>query len=229
MTKLEDFNAQLESVIKWNAVGNNFQQRFTIEDITRQSGYAEEELYEAVSGIASNDLQETLDGVADTFVTVGYKSFMITGNRIHTDDGTGVNSFIPADSSRSYAKWAIISDINCLIGLNLNSPSSDEAAVSMDILFDVVSNVQTAFNVDMVEVIREVMDSNWSKFPIYNPSADDYEAECRWIEQYRKKENVAFKVVNTGDEVRVVFRDDNGAGKICKPQTFKEPDLTRFL
>lgn len=227
MFKTEDFNLQLKSVIKWNAVGNNFQQRFTIDDINRQGAYAEEELYEAISGISSNDKLEMIDGVADSFVTVGYKFFMITGDR-EFHDPNGVNSFIDVDCTPSYAKWAIVSDLSALVGLNINEPCPIEANTSASILFDVISNVQIAFGIDMAEVIAEVMESNWSKFPIYT-DADDYEAECRWIEQYRKKENVAFKVVNTGDEFRVVFRDDNGAGKICKPQSFKEPNLLRFL
>ena len=85
-----------------------------------------------------------------------------------------------------------------------------------------------AYTIDMNEAMTEVMDSNWSKFPEFDDTVD-YEPECSWIEQYRKKTNVKHSVIDVNGIKRVVFRDDGGTGKVCKPSTFKEPDLARLM
>ena len=80
---------------------------------------------------------------------------------------------------------------------------------------------------DVHAVVDEVMASNWSKFPPVE--GIDPAAMCEWIEEVRKRENVGYQFAEVAGIKRVTFRDNDGAGKIMKPSTFREPVLTALM
>ena len=71
------FNRQIQDVIDWNAVARNMTHTFTDSDLVAQTSYVHEEAMETIAALATKDLKETLDGIADVFVTLSYKYFLM--------------------------------------------------------------------------------------------------------------------------------------------------------
>lgn len=222
----EQFNTHLKSVIDWNAVARNFDVTFSQEDILRQTEYTAEEVFETISALALNDTIEVIDGICDTFVTLAYKYYQITGKAEF--EGTSFLDSYEVLSNISERNLSLIVVVVELQKYNLFATTDEHYELAMDSLHQTMRYMTDVYTIDMNEAMTEVMDSNWSKFPEFDDTVD-YESECSWIEHYRKKTNVKHSVVDVNGIKRVVFRDDGGTGKVCKPSTFKEPDLTRLM
>lgn len=222
----EQFNTHLKSVIDWNAVARNFDVAFSQEDILRQTEYTAEEIFETISALALNDTIEVIDGICDTFVTLAYKYYQITGKAEF--EGTAFLDSYEVSSNISERNLSLIAVVGRLQQFNLFATTDEQYEIAMDALHQTMRCMTDVYTIDMNEAMTEVMDSNWSKFPEFDDTVD-YESECSWIEHYRKKTNVKYSVVDVNGIKRVVFRDDGGTGKVCKPSTFKEPDLTRLM
>lgn len=222
----EQFNTHLKSVIDWNAVARNFDVTFSQEDILRQTEYTAEEVFETISALALNDTVEVIDGICDTFVTLAYKYYQITGKAEY--EGTEFLDAYEVVRDISAHNLSMIAILVQLQKYNLFATTDAQYEVAMDALHQTMRYMTDAYTIDMNEAMTEVMDSNWSKFPEFDDTVD-YESECSWIEQYRKKTNVKHSVIDVNGIKRVVFRDEGGTGKVCKPSTFKEPDLARLM
>lgn len=81
-------------------------------------------------------------------------------------------------------------------------------------------------NIDIIGAFKEVMRSNWSKFPIVE-DIEDVVAECAWIENNRAQVGVTASTVETDNGTFYVFK--NVSGKVVKPSTFTEPMLDTFI
>lgn len=231
MTKFneERFNYYMQDVIKWNSVART-NAPFSHQDFANQTDYIDEEIDEAIAGLASKDLVELLDGIADTFVTLTYKCHMALGTDSLKYDPIIWESARIEENEARIQNLLLMQDLTYLKGFNLHSEASqfEEYETCLNVIHCLIKNIELIHSIDMDHVLQLVCDSNWSKYPVYVPSVD-YDLECRWIEQYRKKQNVSYNVVEVNGVNRVVFRDNHGEGKICKPQTFVEPGIERLV
>lgn len=88
---------------------------------------------------------------------------------------------------------------------------------------------------NIVKAIKEVCRSNMTKIPTleqvkelygYGVTQDALNAACEWIEGQGRYKNVKGRVIE-GD--RVIFRCDNGEGKVVKWFGYEEPRLEELL
>lgn len=220
------FNRQIQDVIDWNATARNLTHTFTAQDLDNQTAYVHEEVMETIAGIATKDLKETLDGVADIFVTLVYKYFLMRGefnNDLVIEDLMGED--VP-DSPRMRQDY-LLSLASTISTNNLFATGVEDIRFTISLLYLLMHTVEELHNIDMHAVVDAVMVSNWSKFP--PADSIDPVAMCEWIEEVRKRENVGYAFAEVAGVKRVTFRDNNGAGKIMKPSTFVEPDLSALL
>lgn len=223
----ELFNDHMKSVYNWNLVARNFNVDFTESDIKRQSDYVSEEAFETISAIATNDVIEVIDGICDTFVTATYKHTQVTGELEF--EGTKFEVDYVKPDSDALLRLNLIAVMTQLLGRNVAPEDAKlDSLISMDVLHQLMGYVEFVYNFDINDAMTEVMDSNWSKFPLFIEDFD-YAGECEWIENYYQKVDVKHAVVEINGERRVVFRDNGGAGKVCKPSVFQTPDIGKLL
>jgi hypothetical protein len=221
-----DFNAQIQDVIDWNAVARNNTHTFTEQDLANQTAYVHEEVMETIAGLANKDLKETLDGIADTFVTLSYKYFLM---RQEFNADFNVEDLLGEDISNDprMQQDYMVSLASTISSNNLFANGLHDIEFTLSLLYLLMHTAQELYKVNMHDVVDAVMVSNWSKFPPLqgiNPTA-----MCEWIEEVRKRENVNFRTTEVAGVKRVTFRDNFGEGKIMKPSTFVEPDLSALL
>ena len=223
-----DFNRQIQDVIDWNAVARNMTHTFTEKDLENQTNYTHEEVMETIAALATKDLKETLDGIGDIFVTLSYKYFLMRqefSTYFVVEDLLGEE--LP-EGSRIKQDY-MLSLASTISTNNLFAESLADIEFTMSLLYLLMHTAEELYNVDMHDVVDAVMLSNWSKFPAVQNLNISPEAMCEWIEEVRKRDNVGYAYAEVAGVKRVTFRDNNGAGKIMKPSTFVEPDLTALL
>jgi hypothetical protein len=226
---------QINEVIRWNFVSQNGSHDFSNEKKVKQNDYVEEEAMETIAAIATKDLQEIFDGTGDILVTYSYLCFLcnpeqeITAellNRIKYDYANYID-----DTQKIH--WSqLVSQVTDLVNMaNYLLEMDDETIYPRDEILEelvgLLELMRLAYpNVDLYGAIDAILESNWSKFPLLTDQTPaQIEQECRWIEIHRKKNNVAASIVQSGDKMYIVFRDDHGQGKIMKPSTFAEPNF----
>lgn len=221
-----DFNRQIQDVIDWNAVARNMTHTFTASDLENQTNYTHEEVMETIAALATKDLKETLDGIGDIFVTLSYKYFLMRqafNGDFEVEDLLGEE--LP-DDPRTKQDY-MLSLASTISTNNLFAESLADIEFTLSLLYLLMHTAEELYGVDIHAVVDAVMVSNWSKFP---PANDvNIGAMCEWIEEIRKRENVDYSFAEVGGVTRVTFRDNFGKGKIMKPSTFVEPDLTTLL
>lgn len=222
----DTFNRQIQDVIDWNAVARNKTHTFTEQDLANQTAYVHEEVMETIAGLANKDLKETLDGIADIFVTLSYKYFLLRqefSTYFNVEDLLGEDVANDPRIQQDY----MVSLASTISANNLFATGLHDIEFTMSLLYLLMHTAEELYKVDMHDVVDAVMVSNWSKFP---PVQDiDPSAMCEWIEEVRKRENVNFSITEVAGVHRVTFRDNFGEGKIVKPSTFVEPDLTALI
>ena len=229
----ELFNNHMKSVYNWNTVARNFNMEFNASDIERQTDYVAEEIFETIGAVATDDIVEVIDGICDTFVTLSFKHTLTTGEREFGGSQYEVDYQKGSNNELKCAVIAVLTQIqqgNIIVvgGGNTEQDLVQVSSVMMDMLHQLMQYIDFAYNVDIDAAMTEVMDSNWSKFPVYIEGFD-YEAECKWIEATHGKVDVKHNVVEIEGVKRVVFRDNGGAGKVCKPSVFRNPDISKLL
>ncbi len=91
---------------------------------------------------------------------------------------------------------------------------------------DIAYSLQIEFGFDIEGAFKEVMNSNFTKFPLVGTI--DPEKEVLFIESAGRYKNVTYKTkVDLEGNNRVIFYSDKG--KFVKPSCFKEPKLSPFL
>ena len=93
-------------------------------------------------------------------------------------------------------------------------------------MLSLVENIGYSSGLNIELAFKEVMESNWSKFPLVdNVNPLD---EVKYIENQGRYTNVRFeRNIDLNGNERYIFKDGNG--KVVKPSTFKEPKLANFI
>lgn len=232
-----DYLDAIDDVALWNYVARNGNHDFTSDAIKRQATYVEEEIVkETIPAIKNWDAVAYVDGLCDVFVTASYKQYMYT-------HGTYCNDLKNAIISSNCPSKAECFDGDYLKFFE-NFAESNSSGKKLDKeligLYHIMNDHDNISKSDtMILALKEVLDSNWSKFPSINfynrtrlvedVTPNSPEAECRWIEKNRNKQNVSYLKVKTSKGEFYVFRDDHGKGKIMKPYCFREPRLKQIL
>ena len=81
----------------------------------------------------------------------------------------------------------------------------------------------TVLDIDLEGAYDEVVRSNYSKFPLAHLT--DIDAELKWFNEESKYDNVCYEEFMG----RLIFRCNNGEGKIVKPRCFNEPILDGYI
>tara|TARA_Y100000593_G_scaffold91251_1_gene179563 strand:- start:99 stop:743 length:645 start_codon:yes stop_codon:yes gene_type:complete len=212
MENVTRLKAAALDVVAWNAVAYpNGEHDFSTEKKAAQYSFVRSELGELIAGALNDDVVEAYDGIADVFVTLSYLHFLNTTGAADSFDS------IEPDMQEYPGEWVedaalIFFPEKCVIGDELVKASFE----------GMCEKIITDPGVDVLDVIEEVMRSNWTKYPMY---VEGIESECQWIEQNRPEaEGVVMIKTESG---RCVFK--NSKGKIMKPSTFEKPDIRSIL
>lgn len=233
---LKTFKEQYENVVAWNLVARNGVHDFGADAIARQTEYTRSEIQETLDALAEDDSIELLDGMADIFVTMAYKHFLVCGGDVNWGQVESCIEFMSIDENGSIAEHEEfvkqnqdlikehLLDVTRLIMEENKSEVFDNSSLCP--MIDLINLVGFYYDVDSMDVVKHIMDSNWSK---YSPAATaDIDKEVTYI----SKKNPDFKdivgTINVEHGV-VVFRSDNGVGKILKPSTFWNANCQVFL
>lgn len=220
------YNYFLNQVIDWNHAANNppaAKMGARKLQIMRQTEYTRSEAQETMHAVFAHDLKEIVDGVCDVFVTAGYMAHL----QSHKPEDAGLMSFkqgfLPKTQMELIPQlFALREDCNVFGNIT-------HEKVQM-LLLSLVSVFRTTFDIEksvskVESFVQEVLDSNNSKFiPL-----QEYEKYKVLHNEYVNKkyegkfENIVPVYTKLGTRDVVVFRADNGEGKILKPSTFREP------
>lgn len=213
----EQFIDYCWEVVAWNAVSRGGKHTFSPEEEIKQLDYCLEEIQETLEAYEEEDLVEVLDGLADCLVTISYLIALVREADVLSFEAVKVSQ-IPDNSNNFYQRLA-----GSYQRLSTDCPMLIDAEIALLDVVGALNSVNDHWNedVDVMGVIEEVLDSNWSKFP-YLDQVVPME-ECKWIEENRGKEGVYHSVIDN----KIVFRDKGG--KIMKPSTFKEPDISKHI
>ena len=167
-----------------------------------------------------------LDGIIDSMVTFGYRHFLITKE---VPDLSSLDSIeIPKIVEEIPMPLHIISNIGTSLQLLTNvltSRDPQESEEGMVMLFMLMRVFAYNHGIDMNAAVRNILDSNWSKYPEAEGFDEDgLHSECRWIEERRGVAGVTYTITDCG---RIIFRDSRG--KIMKPSTFIEANMGQFF
>lgn len=229
---LKTFKEQYENVVAWNLVARNGVHDFGADAIARQTEYTRSEIQETLDALAEQDSVEVLDGMADIFVTMAYKHFLVCGGVVNWGQVESCIEFMKsfkgeyeelAKQSQDMIKEHLLNVARLVMEENQAEVFDNSSLCPM---IDLINLVGYYYDVDSMDVVKHIMDSNWSKYS--KVSTVDIDKEVAYI----SKKNQNFKdIVGTinADHDVVVFRSDNGAGKILKPSTFWNANCQVFL
>lgn len=195
-----------QDVVSWNNFVGNVLDKEGLKDL--YINLVKEETTEIFDSIKTNDSVEFLDGVCDTLV---------------------VGSFLLAVKNQKDFKDYELSFKNVNIEPSihyLEKLINENVFENIEQILSLVENIGYSSGLDIEKAFKEVMESNWSKFPLVdtvNPLN-----EVKYIEEQGRYKNVRFeRNIDLEDNERYIFKDGNG--KVVKPSTFKEPQLKEFI
>lgn len=195
-----------QDVVSWNNFVGNVLNKEGLKEL--YIDLVKEETTEIFDSIKTNDAVEFLDGVCDTLV-VG--SFLLAVK----------NQKDFKDYDLSFKEVNIEPSINYLKDL-----INEDVFKNIEKVLSLVENIGYSSGLNIELAFKEVMESNWSKFPLVdnvNPLN-----EVKYIEDQGRYTNVRFeRNVDLNGNERYIFKDGNG--KVVKPSTFKEPKLANFI
>lgn len=195
-----------QDVVAWNNFVGNVLNKEGLQEL--YINLVKEETTEIFDSIKTNDAVEFLDGVCDTLV-VG--SFLLAVK----------NQKDFKDYDLSFKEVNIEPSINYLKDL-----INEDVFKNIEKVLSLVENIGYSSGLNIELAFKEVMESNWSKFPLVdnvNPLN-----EVKYIENQGRYTNVRFeRNIDLNGNERYIFKDGNG--KVVKPSTFKEPKLANFI
>lgn len=226
----QQFVELTRDVIAWNAVARDTVHNFSEASINKQNDYIHEEIKETIKALIEDNSVEVLDGFADIFVTLIYKYFLlIKGEDELADALYGINEELILVSKVGRESTYDLLNSCSLVGFyGVCENEIRDCAIAVEMLFVAIQSVEKLYDVDMYEVTKDVMQSNWSKYPAFWPE-ENYDLECQRIQEVRGMKNVSYKTVTVGTKTFVVFRDDFGNGKIMKPLSYTAANPAKFL
>ena len=195
-----------QDVVAWNNFVGNVLNKEGLQEL--YIDLVKEETTEIFDSIKTNDAVEFLDGVCDTLV-VG--SFLLAVK----------NQKDFKDYDLSFKEVNIEPSINYLKDL-----INEDVFKNIEKVLSLVENIGYSSGLNIELAFKEVMESNWSKFPLVdNVNPLD---EVKYIENQGRYTNVRFeRNIDLNGNERYIFKDGNG--KVVKPSTFKEPKLANFI
>lgn len=199
----------LEETIEWNRVANEGEFIFTDLRQTLQHACLAEEIKELEDAIIANDPVEVVDAICDILFVGVYAWYMRTA-RIY--DVSLLCKNIGCVSTE-YTLTNLLVDLKIALD-NYHYLEICQLILSSSVMFDF----------SLKEAYREVVASNFTKFPLVDEI--DVEDELNWFREYSKYQDVIGTVINNE---RVVFRSNYGGGKVVKPRCFNEPKLFWFI
>lgn len=208
---VDQFISYCWEVVAWNKVSRG-EHDFSDSTTLKQLDYCLEEIQETVKGYEDVNLTEILDGLADSMVTLSYLVFLIR------DGKQGCFDHLNHPDNKTYHSGyhtIMLENYRCLYQV----PCERDVESTLEDVLAALNDLSDKANI--TSVVEEVLESNWSKFP-YLDQVIPME-ECKWIEENRDKEGVSHSVIGN----KVVFRDRGG--KIMKPSTFKEPNISQHI
>ena len=195
-----------QDVVAWNNFVGNVLNKEGLQEL--YINLVKEETTEIFDSIKTNDAVEFLDGVCDTLV-VG--SFLLAVK----------NQKDFKDYDLSFKEVNIEPSINYLKDL-----INEDVFKNIEKVLSLVENIGYSSGLNIELAFKEVMESNWSKFPLVdnvNPLN-----EVKYIENQGRYTNVRFeRNIDLNGNERYIFKDGNG--KVVKQSTFKEPKLANFI
>ncbi len=176
---------------------------------------------ETVDSILKKNYEGFVDGVIDVLV-VGYFLYKV--------ENKNDNIELVSDSFKNLEVSEIATFIKELIIYCQKSVINDNIENILYKMEQISYTLGNHYNVDILGAFQEVMDSNFSKFPLVGDVDPDYEVE--YIKnQKRKYTGVHYIVVEdieNGEKVKkYVFKNDKG--KFLKPSCFREPKIHMYL
>ena len=224
----EFFVKAAQRVIDWNMKARNtteeeFKKNIKVGDIQSQTKLVLEELKEYRDAKKSEDYVEMADAAADTFVVASFLSYLFFGG----DATKAFNINKPADYLADNPYESFIRSHE-MVGdeTGLGFLASKFMLIARDSL------IRSRFNEK--KILTEVLNSNDSKFPKrkqlldFHNTKDIEEAlklELKWIEDHRGHTGITY----TYNEKFKVYSFFNSSGKIMKPSSFVEPNLSKFV
>lgn len=203
-----DLYGYAQDIVKWNWFKDG-EVEVTPEMLENQGKLVEEEFNELLEAINAGPEaeQELIAEACDLFVVGSYYFYLKYGYTYRC---------LPVKMELK----DIIEDLDIFI----SSKRYDEG---IDLIWDLVYSLK-----DSHEIMEAKLKSNWSKLPKlsefsyaigYEDLAIEVKKECKRIEEVSKGRytNVVGNVV-VGQDARLVFRADNGKGKIVKPLTYQD-------
>lgn len=229
--------SNLRQIEEWNAVGRqtDWSNKEEVQELwENQTEFVTEEILETIRASNDLDIVEILDGTADILVTLGYKITMALASNMYEEpdleliadicDEEDLNTFEQAIDGLGKSELYLLKRSMLLKLIELNSSPLGGAGLPGDIyvlLYRFIKLSEAFTGVDFTDVITDVLDSNWSKYPLLEQV--DITDEVVYIKENRKlAEEVNYRIV--GD--RVVFTNQND--KIMKPSTFREVNQTAW-
>jgi hypothetical protein len=213
LSKSDRMTELLEKTIEWNSVARAGVHDFSPTTIDLQHALLLEEIMELKEAIEAQDIVEALDAFCDIMFVGCYAAYL--------QDITSVSN-IRVDSSL----FNIVATAPTLLQnlfYNLDQRNYVQICNYMLTIAVLMDDDVTANNNTFERAYNEVLHSNYSKFPLQSEVSIANELEL-FKTNKKYKDVVAITVKD-----RVLFRADNGKGKIVKPSTFKEPQLKQFI
>lgn len=211
-----------QQVLKWNTLAGNT----STDLIPLYKSLVEEELLgegELVDSYEKGDLVGFIDGICDVFWVNSFSTYLLTGYPFTTgfEDLLG-SELVEIDLTSGIPDYVTALKASYKSNLNIQ---------------DILTELIYSLSIDMNKCLNEVNRSNFSKFINVTGRSgkfiqDTGSVESNWIlEDYKSKgkdiKDVTFEEVYFEGENFLVFRNEKG--KIVKPSTFTEPDLSFLL
>ena len=204
-----DLTKQFEETVSWNRVANDGEFVFTDLMQTLQHRCLSEEIQELEDAIHANDPVEVVDAICD-ILFVGVFAWYMRTRGIH---GVDVISKNIGCVSTNYTVHTLLIELKRAL----------EEYHYLEICQLILSS-SVMFDFSLKEAYQEVVASNFTKFPLVDEI--DIADELNWFREYSKYENVISTIIKNK---HVVFRSHYGGGKVVKPRSFREPQLSWFI
>ena len=215
----EDFKNEFDKVILWNEVALNGKHNYSPAAIERQYGLCLEEYKEFVEAVNTGNLVEVVDALCDLFVVTSYWCFL--------------NGKTPP----TYGFVTEFSDICEQVYYPVKNYKTDE--INIPNLFETVCTALASCYKGKA-CLQNVLESNQSKFLLKDylddkgilPEVIASNIEIKSNGRYKNVVHLVSKVFDktqNKDVEYVLFRCDNGAGKIVKPFMFIEPNIEEII
>ena len=215
----EDFKNEFDKVILWNEVALNGKHDCSTAAIERQYSLCFEEYKEFVEATDTGNLVEVVDALCDLFVVTSYWCFL--------------NGKTPP----TYGFVTEFSDICEHVYYPVKNYKTDE--INIHNLFATVCTALASCYKGK-ECLQNVLESNQSKFLLKDylddrgilPEVIASNIEIKSNGRYKNVVHLVSKVfdkIHNKDVEYVLFRCDNGAGKIVKHFMFVEPIIKEII